>query len=49
MNVSDIQVRKASNGYIIEYYAGDSEIIIFSSFEEAAAKMKKVFESSSED
>ena len=49
MNVSDITIRKASNGYIIEYYAGDSEIIIFSSYDEAAAKMKKVFETSSED
>ena len=49
MNVSDIQVRKASNGYILEFYAGDSEIIIFSSFEEAAERMKKIFESSSDE
>lgn len=49
MNVSDITIRKASNGYIIEYYAGDSEIIIYSSFDEAAAKMKKVFETSVDD
>jgi hypothetical protein len=45
MNVSDIQVRKASNGYILEFYAGDSEIIIFETFAEAAKKMEELFES----
>ena len=44
MKVTDVTVKKATNGYILEWYDSDSNTTIPATFEEAVAQLQAIFE-----
>jgi hypothetical protein len=44
MKVTDVTIKKASNGYILDWYDSDSNTTIHATFEEAAAQLQAIFE-----
>jgi len=43
MKATDATIKRASNGYIVEWYENDSFITIHATFEEAVAQLQKIF------
>jgi hypothetical protein len=44
MRISDVTIRNANNGFILEWYDDDSRIMIYETMDELVAKIRELLE-----
>ena len=44
MRISDVTIRNANNGYILEWYDDDSKIMIYDTMDALVAAIRKLLE-----
>ena len=44
MKISDVTIRNANNGFILEWYDDDNRIMIYETMDELVAKIRELLE-----